>query len=282
MEDQVVIVVTDTGIGIAADRQDAIFGEFVQENDLTARRHGGTGLGLTISSELAKLMHGTLVLASAPGVGTTVTLRVPLIAAPPAEAADTPPVEAPSAIPDVRVLVAEDHPVNQLLVRAMLARLGHQADFAVDGAEAVRMVSEAAAIGAPYALVLMDMHMPVLDGLEATRTLRDAGMAPEQLPVVALTANAYATDIAACLDAGMQAHLEKPLNIARLDAALRRWAVLPGAAPKPAAAILDTARIADLRATIGLADADRLLALMGRWTSQHVRWRSSMRLAMAI
>lgn len=116
-----------------------------------------------------------------------------------------------------RVLIAEDHEINQHLIMAMASRVGLDADLARDGAEAIAMVAAAEAEGKPYGLILMDMQMPVVDGLEATRRLRQSGYDAKQLPIIALTANAYPEDIAACLKAGLQAHLSKPVRLRQLS-----------------------------------------------------------------
>ena len=221
------IAVTDTGIGIAPDRQQAIFEQFVQADSGVAARFGGTGLGLSISNRLAMLMGGTLTLDSEPGRGTRFTLHLPIGAAasqaPDRRAAATGPGGASLRDGNVRLLVAEDHDVNQLLISAMLEKLGCRPDLANDGDEAIAMVKAAAAAGRPYSLVFMDMQMPGLDGVEATRRLRASGVGETQLPIVALTANAYPDDIETCLAAGMQAHVAKPFSLETLEAALRRW-----------------------------------------------------------
>ncbi|MCW6533711.1 MASE1 domain-containing protein [Sphingomonas lycopersici] len=228
------IAVSDTGIGIAPERQKAIFDEFVQEDDTTARRFGGTGLGLAISRRLAGLMGGGLTLDSTPGIGTTMTVSLPLIRsdAAPAPRNDPPSISATDSGRGRRILLAEDHDVNQLLAIAMLKRLGCAVDLATDGAEAIERVRAAGDSG--YDLVFMDVQMPGVDGLEATRRLRAAGFGADRLPIVALTANAYEDDIAACFSAGMQGHVAKPLQIADLQAALERFvpaAHAPTAAP---------------------------------------------------
>lgn len=223
---QLVLEVSDTGIGIAADRREAIFEEFVQADSGIAPRFGGTGLGLSITMQLVRLMEGTLELTSEPGVGSTFRVTLPIEAA-----ADHVVVQRPAATTapeatrtgDRRILLAEDHDVNQELFLNMLAQLGWRADLAVNGADAVRMVEEADRSDDPYRLVLMDVQMPVMDGLEATRRIREAGIDPQRLPILALTANAYDSDIAACFAAGSQAHLAKPTPMAELDRALRTW-----------------------------------------------------------
>ena len=229
--DELIISVGDTGIGIAPDRQAAIFEEFVQADAATDRKYGGTGLGLAISRELAKLMGGRLSLFSALGVGTTVTLRVPLVVALPdriaAAAHSVAPVATLPPVAGARILVAEDHDVNQLLIKALLTRLGYVPAIARNGTEAVAMVRGAFAQGKPFGLVLMDMQMPELDGIDATRQIRGDGTSAAALPIVALTANAYASDVEACRAAGMQDHLAKPVQLAALDQIVRRWANAP-------------------------------------------------------
>ena len=229
------VEVEDTGIGIAEDRRASIFEQFAQADGTIAARYGGTGLGLSISTQLADLMGGSLGVESQLGIGTTFLLRLPLILAgrsgqPSSDSAtgasDPPAAASPTR---VRVLVAEDHDVNRMLMSAMLERLGYTCDLAGDGVEAISMIKAARAEGNSYAIVLMDMQMPRMDGLEATRRLRASGLSADDLPIVALTANAYADDISACLGAGMQAHLAKPVALADLDATLSRWAVTPDA-----------------------------------------------------
>ncbi|WP_051007281.1 PAS domain S-box protein [Sphingomonas sp. PAMC 26621] len=238
-EDQLQLNVVDTGIGIAADRIEAIFEQFAQADERTAGRYGGTGLGLTISGNLARLMGGSITAKSVVGKGSTFSVVVPLRStecrAPDVEA--SPPVAAAQRKHKPRVLVAEDHDINQALMMAMAERAGMDVTIAVDGLEAITMVEDAARADRPYDLVLMDMQMPKLDGLEATRRLRLAGHQPDTLPIVALTANAYEEDIRACLDAGMQAHLGKPIRINELTATLSRFIRKPRAEDTPASFI---------------------------------------------
>ncbi len=224
---ELVAEVRDTGIGIARDKQAAIFEEFVQSDPSIARRYGGTGLGLAISVRLARLMGGELTLVSELGEGTSFFLRLPARAATlaPARPVETAP-RAPKRDGRTRVLLAEDHPINQMLTRAMLDRLGCEVTVAGDGAAAVAAVEAAIE---PFALVLMDMQMPEVDGVEATRRLRAGGHDAEALPIVALTANAFVEDVETCLCAGMQAHLGKPVQMAELAAAVTRWAAREGA-----------------------------------------------------
>lgn len=237
---RILIEVSDTGIGIPPDRQAAIFEQFVQAETATASKFGGTGLGLAISVQLTRLMGGDLTLNSVPGQGSTFFLTLPCRPCGVRPAETVPTGRASDAdqrtraiVPGLRILVVEDHDVNQLLMKAMLERLGCLVEIAPDGAVAVDLVADAATAGRGYALVLMDMQMPVMDGLEATRRIRAQGIDAAALPIVALTANAYVDDVAACLDAGMQAHLAKPVQMDALTATLARWA---GLAAPPAAA----------------------------------------------
>ncbi|MCV0382731.1 MAG: PAS domain S-box protein [Erythrobacter sp.] len=226
------ISVADTGIGIPPDRIAHVFEKFTQADESTARRYGGTGLGLPISGELAALMGGRLEVESTPGLGSTFTLTLPCLPceAPNAEAADQD-GDAEPLRAGARILVAEDNPVNLRLTMAMVARAGCVAEPATDGAVAIAMIERSITEDTPYDLVLMDMQMPNLDGLEATRRIRAAGHAAGDLPIVALTANAYADDIAECRAAGMQDHLAKPLRMRDLESALRRWIAGSAAAP---------------------------------------------------
>ncbi|PEQ10490.1 hypothetical protein B2G71_21930 [Novosphingobium sp. PC22D] len=255
--DQAEIVVRDTGIGIPAERQQAVFGQFVQADPTTAGQRGGTGLGLAITQRLVHLMEGSIRMESEEGIGTTFFVRLPL--SPADKAVMQVPEQQLSAqaggtFSSLRVLIAEDHDVNQELMRAIGERLGLPIDIARDGVEAVSMVERAAGAGDPYRLVLMDVQMPEMDGIAAARELRARGYSKTVLPIVALTANAYVDDIAACLDAGMQAHLSKPVSIEELQRTLTKWAAIPprsaaatsGVNPKPALRHRYEARCADL------------------------------------
>ncbi|QYJ06924.1 ATP-binding protein [Qipengyuania flava] len=224
--DAIAFSVVDTGIGIKPSRIERIFDPFIQAEGETTRRYGGTGLGLSISRQLAELLNGTLTVDSMPGIGSRFTLRLPLKLADEATGeTDAKKEMAPSLAnrPAGRVLLAEDHDVNRMLVSAMLEELGQVVTIARDGAEAIEMVVQAEAGGTPYDLVLMDIQMPGCDGYAATRAIRAERISPRRLPIIALTANAYPEDVAAARDAGMQAHLAKPLVFEDLAAALARW-----------------------------------------------------------
>ena len=239
---ELAIEVADSGVGIAPERQGAVFQNFTQADSSTVREFGGSGLGLSISRKLAELMGGDIVLTSTLGRGSSFVLQIP---AEPAEAAAQPGWDQRSdrrrsvRVAQVkRVLVAEDHDINQLLIADILTRLQVEFTIAADGAQAVALIEAAASRNARYDLVLMDMQMPVMDGLQAARTIRAQGHAPEDLPIIALTANAYAEDITSCLAAGMQAHLAKPVSSHDIDQIMRRWCPRADAATAPAAAAL--------------------------------------------
>lgn len=223
------IIVDDSGVGIAVEQQRTIFDQFVQADQSIVRRYGGTGLGLTISAQLARLMKGTLTLASEPNVGTTVTLRFPLLRAEAAGSGDlaqdraSAPIDQRSA---PRVLVAEDHPINQYLITALLEKFGIVPDVVDDGDAAIAAVVAAAHGPSPYQLVLMDVQMPRTDGLTAARAIRTCGIAPGRLPIVALSANAFASEARQSIDAGMQDHVAKPISLKALQAIITQW--LPG------------------------------------------------------
>ncbi len=232
---ELVVAVKDTGIGISQDRLNDIFNPFEQADGKTSRKYGGTGLGLSISRQLAELLGGTLTCSSVPGEGSCFTLRVPLeialcrSALPSLEERDS---DHPSMRENARILLAEDHDVNRMLVGAMLEKCGQTPDIAVDGEQAVAKVLEAHENGTPYDLVLMDIQMPGMDGYVATRRIRTHGIDGAMMPIVALTANAFPEDIAASRQAGMQAHLAKPLVFAELVKTLSRWLPSGDASPR--------------------------------------------------
>ncbi|UAB78795.1 response regulator [Erythrobacter sp. SCSIO 43205] len=224
-EEEISITVADTGIGISKARLQTIFAPFTQGEGDTTRHYGGTGLGLTISRQLAELLGGTIEVESEAGVGSRFTLTLPATytEAQLPEVTDEDAFE-PSMLPQqAKILLVEDHDVNRLLVTEMLERCGQSVASAHDGNEAIAMVIDSIMRGKPYDLVLMDIQMPGCDGYAATRAIRAEGITPEELPIIALTANAFPEDLATARDAGMQTLLAKPLVFADLARALQRW-----------------------------------------------------------
>ncbi|MDR3507179.1 MAG: ATP-binding protein [Caulobacteraceae bacterium] len=236
-DDRLRIAVSDTGPGIPAEQQGKLFARFVQLDASTTRRHGGTGLGLAICRELCDLMGGDIGMVSHPGEGATFTVSLPL---PRIEAA---PREVPTAEPAgqdgvagrlVRILAAEDNEVNQLVLKALLDQEGLELHVVADGAQAV-----AAWADGHWDLVLMDVQMPVMDGITAVREIRgrEAMEGLRRTPVVALTGNAMVHQIAELTAAGMDGHVSKPIEVSRLfaavEAALALNAGTPGAGESP-------------------------------------------------
>jgi signal transduction histidine kinase/ActR/RegA family two-component response regulator len=219
------IGVTDTGIGMTDDQVARLFQPFTQGDASTARRFGGTGLGLTICKRLIELMGGTIAITSAPGRGSTFTLTVPVqngpILSAPAPARE--PRSFASAGRPLRILLVDDNRANLLVARRLLERAGHQPDLAEGGLDAVRKVA-----AADYDLVLMDVQMPDVDGLEATRRIRR--LRPRSLRVVAMTANVRDEDRVLALAAGMDDVLHKPIEPAALSAVLAQAAEICHAA----------------------------------------------------
>ena len=213
--------VEDTGPGIPEDQQLRIFESFAQADGTMTRRYGGTGLGLAISRHLCELMGGSISVRSAPGQGATFRFTVRFVLA---EGLPVPP--PPPAAPaeerrlERRVLLVEDNRVNLQVALGMLARIGCAVETAANGREA----EERLATGSRYDLVLMDCHMPEMDGFEATAAIR-AAEAPGggRTPIVALTANAIEGDRERCLAAGMDDYLAKPIRLADLRRVVERW-----------------------------------------------------------
>lgn len=208
--------VTDTGIGMSAEQQTLLFKPFCQADSSTTRRFGGTGLGLAISQKLVNAMGGRIVVSSEPGRGSTFSFAIP-VQETSGEAScmgndglPTRPHSGHRRHGGLRVLVAEDNATNQMLILRMLEKQGIVADLAVDGEQAVERVARER-----YDLVLMDMSMPGLSGVEAARAIR--ALDGPQPHIAALTANAFKSDRKACTEAGMDSFLTKPVSVAQLQ-----------------------------------------------------------------
>ena len=210
---QLRVAVSDSGIGIASDKIAALFERFTQADASTTRVYGGTGLGLAISRRLIELMGGVIGVDSRPGEGSTFWFEIPLVEAEgPAEAAVD---EVILLAPGTRILLADDAPANRELLRIILSAWGVELDAVCDGAEAV----EAASKG-DYDLILMDVHMPVMDGMDAARAIRALNGARASVPILALTANVQPEQIEACARAGMDGHVGKPIHMGDLIGAI--------------------------------------------------------------
>ncbi len=215
--------VVDSGIGIAPDARERLFQPFEQADGSTTRRFGGTGLGLSICRQLAQLMGGEVGVDSTPGQGSRFWLRLPLQAVEPAPQLLLPAPVPAKALDGMKVLVVEDNPVNMLIITALLRALGAEPVEAQDGAEALLIARD---MHAELAAVLMDLHMPVLDGLGAARALA-ADARTRHLPVIALSAAVLASEREQALAAGMVDFVAKPVHEAELKRALVRLIAAP-------------------------------------------------------
>jgi CheY-like chemotaxis protein len=206
--------VVDTGIGIDAETLPRLFDKFVQADSSTTRRFGGSGLGLSICNELAALMGGGVHVQSREGQGSTFTVVVAMprgeaIAAPPVEAA-LPPIESERRL---RVLAADDNPTNQKVIAAVLAPLGAEVELVADGVACIEAWKRGG-----YDIILMDIHMPIMDGVEAARTIRGLEISEgrKRTPIVAVTANALVHQVEGYMAAGMDGHVAKPIEVTKL------------------------------------------------------------------
>ena len=224
---QMQFAVQDTGIGIPPEKQQRVFEAFSQADTSTTRKFGGTGLGLTICARLVELMGGHIALESVANQGSTFRFTVQVEALPSMRDADT--ALSSGALPStsvpvqssqpLQILLVEDHPINQMLATTLLRKWGHRVVLAQNGEEAIALFPTQA-----WDIVLMDMQMPVMGGIEATRLIRASEPIGRHTPIVAMTANAMDADRQACLDAGMDDHLAKPFQAANLQAILLRYA----------------------------------------------------------
>jgi light-regulated signal transduction histidine kinase (bacteriophytochrome)/DNA-binding NarL/FixJ family response regulator/HPt (histidine-containing phosphotransfer) domain-containing protein len=258
--------VCDTGIGIPEDKIGALFNKFSQVEASTTRKYGGSGLGLAISRQLAELMGGGVGVKSLPGKGSefwfTARLGISLGLGEPDEGAQ--PEDQTTVRLNGRILIAEDNSTNREVALGMLRNLGLRADAVANGAEAIRALESI-----PYDLVLMDMRMPVMDGIEAARQIRNpqSAVLEHDIPIIALTADAMQSDRDSCQAAGMNDFVPKPILKSVLRAALKRWlctgnAATPSGAPQvvPSTTAADTTLIFDLEGMLGRLDGDNELA----------------------
>lgn len=209
--------VKDEGIGLTEEQKGRLFKPFSQADASTTRHFGGTGLGLAICKRLAEMMGGAIGVESSPGQGAAFWFTAKVQTAAPCATANAPRNLAPSpgSRGQFRILLVEDNTINQKVARLILTRLGYQADVANNGVEALQAMADQA-----YDLILMDCLMPEMDGFEATRRIRANGA---EIPIIAMTANAFAEDRAACLEAGMTDYLSKPVRESELDKKLQHY-----------------------------------------------------------
>ena len=258
--------VADTGIGIEPALFATIFESFRQADNSTARHYGGTGLGLAISREMALLMGGDITVASAPGKGSCFTLTVPFAPGRPATAHQR---RRPGRRRGLRVLLAEDNPVNIKLMNIHLNKLGHEAVVATSGEAALALLAES-----NFDLVLMDIEMPSMDGLTAARLIRaggrpDAPVTDPEVPIVAVTAHVSQEVRQACAAAGMNAYIGKPINLDELASTIELLAPQESTDPaaRPAAAVVPPASPAQCpgpaTGPVGVLDTDWALARLG-------------------
>ncbi len=252
--------VTDTGIGIEPDAQSRLFSKFTQADKSVTRRFGGTGLGLAICKQLAELLDGEIGVESAPGQGSSFWFTVRCV---PGDAAivdteawtgETIADEAPESSRPLRILVAEDNHINQTVLLAMLGKAGHRIDIAGNGLEAISSVTRVA-----YDLLLMDVQMPEMDGMTATRRIRDLPGETGRIPIIALTANAMKGDREKYLAAGMNDYVSKPIKPNALFAAI---AGCTGVKPSDAARDTEAATTVAPQGNPSADDADALSGLI--------------------
>ncbi len=265
--------VSDTGIGIAPEQHGRLFQRFSQVDGSIRRQYGGSGLGLAICKGLVELMGGAIGVESRPGAGSTFWFRVPLPAcpAPAAEAAEG----RPEPVRPARLLLVEDVPINQDLARAVLEADGHSVDVAGDGAAAIVAVR-----ARPYDLVLMDVQMPGMDGITATKVIRGLPDPVGTVPIVAMTANVLPVQLETFRAAGMDGHVGKPFKRAELAAAIARHRA-DGGGPAPLPALVDFEAFAAARSLMGPERIDGLLAMLATELEQRFRARSGDRAGLA-
>ena len=261
--DRIRFAVEDTGVGIPEDKLHRLFVRFSQVDGSTARRFGGTGLGLSICKDLVELMGGEITVSTRPGQGSVFAFEIelPVVAEVSTEAGHAAPVLLLPHAEELSILLAEDVRTNQDLAVALLRSWGHVVDVVADGAAVVAAVQ-----ARDYDLVLMDVQMPLMDGLEAARRIRALDGSRSQVPIVAMTANVMREDVAAAAAAGMDGHVGKPFSPDELRAAVDAFARRRTPAPRraswalPKADVLDAAIFETLSRTLGTSAAEGLLS----------------------
>ncbi|KAA0598002.1 PAS domain S-box-containing protein [Azospirillum lipoferum] len=261
---QVRFSVSDTGPGIPVIDQANLFQRFSQGDRSTTRRYGGTGLGLIISKQLSELMGGHIGVQSSPGVGSTFWFELPLpfAAATPGLAVER---KEAATTRSARILLAEDVPMNQIVTSSILCKAGHTVEVAEDGILAVEAMRKG-----EFDLVLMDMQMPRMDGLQATAAIRQLGGRRGTVPIIALTANALADQLQLCLDVGMNDHVTKPIERDTLLSAVDRWLdakakadLSEGESMEEAAVLAGVAPVSDSVPVLNRATLDTLAETLG-------------------
>ncbi len=211
--------VADTGIGIPADKQEAIFNDFTQADGSTTRMYGGTGLGLSISKKLVEVMGGRIGVKSEPGKGSEFWFSVELQKQKEAAAA----MACPTDLNGMRVLIADDNETNRKILLKMLEGFGCDAEAVDSGPAAVQQLREAAAAGKPFKVLILDMQMPGMDGFEATRVIREREQGKKHRVIVAMTAHALEGDRDRCIEGGMDDYISKPINPKEMFRVIDKW-----------------------------------------------------------
>lgn len=257
--DRVRFTVADTGIGIPGERLDGLFQRFTQADGSISRRFGGSGLGLAIARQLVTLMDGAIDVESRVGEGSRFRVVVPLPAAGPVSVATAPTGQRDRTNTPARVLLVDDLDMNRVLAGATLREAGHHVCEVASGREALARLDEE-----PFDCVLMDIQMPGIDGVQATRIIRQRGDAMARVPIIAMTAAVMSDQVAAFRDAGLDDHLGKPFRREELLAVVGRWTgrsalALDGAKTPPQAPFFDEGIAAELARLIGEPTLTRMM-----------------------
>ena len=215
-EPYLVIRVRDTGIGISAEQQAKLFNEFTQADISTTRKYGGTGLGLTISQRIVELMNGTLSLESQQGQGSEFTIKVPIVQSD-AKVMQSQNIQKPD-LKGIQVLIVEDNPINQIVLKKMMLDTSCSLHQANDGIEALAHLEKS-----DVDIILMDCQMPNMDGYQCTQKIKQNPERYGDAVIIAITANAFEEDQKRCLVAGMDDFISKPINKDELYQCLNKW-----------------------------------------------------------